>query len=317
MKRAVLAAAALLPGLALAQSFPSKPMRIVVPFSPGSIMDTVARFASIRAAEELGQPAVVENRAGAGGRIGSEQVSKSPADGHVIMLGSVGTHVGVVFLSKVQSYDPLKDFTPISLAVEPLSGLVVNPSLPVSSMKELIEYSKRNPGKLSYATNGIGTSFHLAGELLKSAGGFDMLHVPMKGAGEVSNQVVGGHVPLGFMSASQIMPLVAAGKVRLLGITTRVSGSRYPAPSLPDAVPGFEYPGSWFGFFGPPGLPAPILSRWNAVVVHGLTAPDVRAKLEEGGIQVVASSPQELAQTVQRGLASFGRAVKLAGIEPE
>ena len=303
---------------AQAQTFPTRTVRIIVPFSPGSILDTLARFVAAKAGEDWGQPAVVENRAGAGGRIGAEQVAKSPPDGHTIVLGSVGTHVGVVYLSKVVPYDPVKDFTPISLAVEPVAGLIVNPSVPVNSLKELIEFSKRNPGKVAYATNGVGTVFHLAGELLKQAGGFEMLHVPMQGAGDVMNAVVGGHVQVGFASAAQFPSYVTSGKVKVLGMATPARYARFPnVPTIGETVPGFDYPGSWLGFLGPANMPAPILARWNAEVVRALTAPDVKGKLEDAGMIVVASSPQEFAEAIKKGMATFGKAVKLAGIQPE
>ncbi len=308
----------LFPSLALAQAFPSKAVRIIVPFTPGSILDTVARFVSTKASEDWGQPVVVENRGGAGGRIGAELVARSAPDGHTIVMGSVGTHVGVVYLSKVVPYDPVKDFTPISLAVEPLSGIVIHPAVPANTLKELIEYSRRNPGKLAYATNGVGTVFHLAGELLKQAGGFDMLHVPMQGAGDVMNALVGGHVTVAFASAAQFPSYVSSGKIRLLAMATPTRYARQPnVPTVTEEVPGFDYPGSWLGFLGPANLPPAILTRWNAEIVRALNAPDVKPKLEDAGMLVVANSPQQFADVIKRGLETFGRAVKLAGIQPE
>jgi tripartite-type tricarboxylate transporter receptor subunit TctC len=311
-----LAASAQVP--AFAQAFPSKPVRIIVPFSPGSILDTVSRFVATRSSEDWGQPVVVENRAGAGGRIGADFVAKSPPDGHVIVMGSVGTHVGVLFLSKAQPYDPVKDFTPISLAVEPVSAIVMHPSIPANTLKELIAYAKANPGKISYATNGVGTNFHVAGELLKAAAGFDMVHVPMKGAGDVMNALVGGHVPVAFSSAAQFPAHLASGKLKLLAMTGPGRYPRYPnTPAIAEEAPGFEYPGSWLGFLGPASMPPPVLARWNTAVVRSLTAPEVKGKLEDSGMAVVASTPQQFAEAIQRGMVTFGRAVKIAGIQPE
>ncbi|MSQ52661.1 MAG: tripartite tricarboxylate transporter substrate binding protein [Betaproteobacteria bacterium] len=303
---------------AVAQQFPTKIVRIIVPFSPGSILDVVARFAAGKSGEAWGQAVVVENRGGAGGRIGAEQVAKSAPDGHTLLVGSSGTHVASVYLSKNLPYDPVKDFTPITLAVEPVSALIINPSLPANNARELVEYLKRNPGKFSYASNGVGSVFHLAGELFKQAAGVDLTHLPLKGAGEVLNAVVGDHIPVGFGSMASLPPQIAAGKVRVLGMMSVNRHARFPdIPTLTEGVPAFEAPGSWLGFFGPANLPPAVLTRINTEFVKALNSPDVRPKLEEGGMIVVANTPQQFAEAIKKGFETYGRAVKIAGIKPE
>jgi tripartite-type tricarboxylate transporter receptor subunit TctC len=318
--KATLAAAALCGWVfaAHAQTFPSKPVHIIVPFTPGSILDTIARMVQAKTTEAWGQPVVVENRGGAGGQIGAQQVAKSPPDGHMILLGSVGTHVGAVFLTKNLPYDPVKDFTPITIAVEPVSALVVHPGVPASNIQELVDYAKRNPGKLAYATNGPGTVFHVAGELIKQAAGIDMLHVPLKGAGDVMNALVGGHVQVAFASASQIPSYRDSGKLKVIGMNVASRYSRMPdVPTIGEGLPSYDAPGSWLGFFGPANLPPGVLARLNGDMVKALNAPDVRPKLEDAGMIVVANTPQQFAEVIKKGFETYGRAVKIAGIKPE
>lgn len=301
-----------------AQQFPTKTVRIIVPFSPGSILDTVSRFVANKSSEAWGQPVVVENRGGAGGRIGSEQVAKSPPDGHTLLMGSSGTHVAVVFLSKVLPYDPVKDFTPITMAVEPVSGLIVALSVPANNIRELVELLKKNPGKYSYASNGVGSVFHLTGELFRQAAGVDIVHVPLQGAADIMNAVVGGHIPIGFASTASLPNQLAAGKLKLLGMASANRIARMPdVPTMTEGLPGFEAPGSWMGFFGPANMPPVLLARINADFVKALNAPDVKPKLEDQGMMVVANTPQQFAEAMKRGFERYGRAIKLAGIQPE
>jgi tripartite-type tricarboxylate transporter receptor subunit TctC len=306
------------PNAAQAQTFPSKTVRIIVPFSPGSILDTLARLVATKSSEDWGQAVVVENRGGAGGRTGSEMVARSAPDGHTILLGSAGTHIGVIFLSKNLPYDPFKDFTPITLAVEPFAALVAHPSVPANNVKELIDYARKNPGKLAYATNGVGTVFHIMGEVFKHAAGIDMLHVPLQGAGDVLNQVLGGHVQIALASAVSIPNYVNSGKLRAIGIVT---STRYPdlpkVPTITEQLPKYESPGTWLGFFGPANLPGPVLARINQEFVRALTSPDVRPKLDQGGMLVVANSPQQFTEAIKKTYEIYGRAAKLANLQPE
>ena len=258
------------------------------------------------------------NRGGAGGRIGSEQVAKAAPDGHTLLMGSSGTHVAVVFLSKNLPYDPFKDFTPITLAVEPISGLVMSNSVPATNLKELVELLRKNPGKYAYASNGVGSVFHLTGELFKQAAGADLLHVPLQGASDVMNAVVGGHVPLGFASASSMPSQLAGGKLKVIGMA---SASRFPkmpdVPTITEGLPNFEAPGSWMGFYGPPAMAGALQSRIHAEFVKALNAADVKPRLEDQGLMVVANTPQQFTEAMKRSMDRYGRAIKLAGIQPE
>lgn len=307
-----------LAGTASAQNFPSKTVRIVVPFTPGSILDTVTRFVAGKASESWGQPVILENRGGAGGRIGSEQVAKAAPDGHTLLMGSSGTHVAVVFLSKNLAYDPFKDFTPITLAVEPISGMVISNSLAAANMRELLDLLRKNPGKYSYASNGVGSVFHLTGELFKQAAGVDLVHVPLQGASDVMNAVVGGHVPIGFASASSMPSQVSGGKLKVVGMASQSRFSRMPdVPTISEGLPGFDAPGSWMGFYGPANMASALQTRIHAEFVKALNAPDVKPKLEEQGLMVVGNTPQQFTEVMKRSLDRYGRAVKLAGIQAE
>lgn len=301
-----------------AQIYPSKPIRVIVPFASGTVLDVVARLTGGKMNEAMGQPVVVENRAGAGGRTGSEQVARASPDGYTLLFGTSSTHVSGVFMVKSMPYDPFRDFTPIGAAVNAVGVLVVHPSVPVNSVKELLGYARTNPGKLAYGSNGIGTSYHLITELIKLSAGLDMLHVPLTGAGEMMNSLVGGHIQLGFNSVGEIRQHVQSGKLRALAVITPQRFSALPElPTLEETVPGYEPLDVWFGYFGPAGLPPAITSRLNTEIVAGLNAPDVRAKLEGAGMQIIAGSPQELTVRMKREIQTYSRIFKAAKIEPQ
>jgi tripartite-type tricarboxylate transporter receptor subunit TctC len=315
---AALAAGFAAPLVAAAQAYPAKAIRIVMPFPPGSSVDSVSRLIAQKMSEAFGQPVVIDNRVGANGMIGSEYVARSAPDGYTLVFTTPSTHVTSIFLSKNVPYDPVKDFTPIGAAVEPLTCIVVQPSLPVNSLKELIEYAKRNPGKLTYGSTGVGSVFHLTGEALKIATGIDMLHVPYKGTADSLSAVMGGQISMNLTAVANAYPLVSAGKLKALVVLETV---RYPAmpdvPVIGDVVPGFEKPASWFALFGPAGLPQPIVGRLNAEMVKALKAPDVRPKLDAIGLAVIANSPEQFAAMFKRAFEVYGKVVKAAGIKPE
>ena len=314
----VLGLAALAPVAAQAQAWPARPVRIVVPFPAGSALDLLARMVAPRMQEAYGQPVVVENRVGANGMIATEMVAHSPADGYLIQVGTSGTHVTSIFLNKNVPYDPVKDFTPITAAVEPATCVVVNPSLAVHSVRELIEYAKRNPGKLSYGSSGVGSVFHLAGELFNQTAGVELVHVPYKGVAPAMTDVVAGQILVNFTSVADAMTNIRAGKVRVLAV---LESKRYPGlpdvPTVTETLSGFQKPATWFGFLGPAGLPQPILARLNGEIVKAITAPDARAKLERMGMNVIANSPEQFAALIKSGIEQYGRIVKSAGIQPE
>ena len=305
--------------LAQAQAYPAKPVHVVIPFSGGGAsMDTVARLLGSRMSVGLGQPMVVENRPGANGMIGAQQVSRAAADGYTLLFTSTSTHVTAVFLSKNVPYDPVKDFTPISAVVEPATVIAVHPSMPVQTMAQLVDYAKKAPGKLSYTSSGIGSVFHLSGEMLKTAAGIDMVHVPYKGNQQAITDALSGRIEVLLNSALVVAPYAKGGKLKMLAV---MEGKRFAGlpdiPTIGESVKGFEKPSSWFGYFGPAGLPPPVVARLHGEIVKALAVPEVRGRLEEAGMGVIGNSPAEFAQLMQRGFEVYGRAVKLAGVEPE
>jgi tripartite-type tricarboxylate transporter receptor subunit TctC len=300
-----------------ADSWPTKPIRIVIPFPPGAL-DLVARPVGEKLSQSLGQPVVIENRAGANGAIGSEFVARAAPDGYTLLAGSAGTHVTSIYLAKSLPYDPVTDFTPITAAVEPVTCLAVTPSLPVNSVAELIAYAKKNPGKLSFASSGIGSVFHLMGELFRQTTGVDIVHVPYKGVAPAIADVVGGQVQIAFTSLSTAQPFMPSGRLKVLAI---LEPNRFPPlpniPSITETVPAFHKPSSWLGFFGPRGMPPAVTARLNAEMVKALNAPDLRPRLEAMGFAVIGDTPDQFAVLLKEGIAQYGKIIHAAGIKPE
>ena len=314
-----LAAAALLAfGSANAQAPSSRPLKIIVPFPPGNGTDILARLMAPKLTASLNQPVIVENRGGANGMIGAEAVARAAPDGTTILFTSPSTHVTALLLSKNLPYDPIKDFTPITAAVEPVTVMTINPSLPVNSVKELIAYAKANPGKLNYSSPGVGAVFHMSGELFKLGAGVDIVHVPYKGAAPALAGVVAGEVSIGFNSLASVLPHLRSGRLKVLAV---LEANRYPGlpdvPSIAEALPGFQKPASWFGLFGPAGLPAPTLARLHDELVASLKEPDVHSKIDELAMTVIANTPEQFSAMLKSGIAQYGRLIKAAGIQPE
>ncbi len=306
------------PLIAIAQAWPSKPIRLVVPYPPGGSTDLLARTIGVKVGEALGQQIVVDNRAGAGGMLGSDIVARSAPDGYTILLGTGATHGLTLLLSKTIPYDPVKDFTPITAAVEVPIVLVVHPSIPGVTAKDLIDWAKKNPGKLSYGSSGTGSPHHLSGELLKQISGTDMVHVPYKGAAPAVQDLLGNQIPAVFTTLSTALPHIKAGKIRAVGFVEAKRQVSVPEiPTIGESVPGYVMPASWLGFFGPAALPDAILKRLNAEIVRAVQSPDVRAKLETAGMPVVGTSSEEFARTVKDDIETFRRIVSAAGIKPE
>ncbi|MFM9884043.1 MAG: Bug family tripartite tricarboxylate transporter substrate binding protein [Burkholderiales bacterium] len=308
---------AILPPAAMAQVFPNKTIKIVVPYPPGASTDAVARTIAQKLSEVFGQPAIVENRPGASGNIGSDYVAKSAPDGYTLVMGTDATHATNVHVSKNPPFDPVRDFTPISIAVGNVIALAVHPAFPANTIAELVEHAKRNPGKLAYGSSGSGSPHHLAGELLRQLSGIDIVHVPYKGGGVAVTDLMGGQIPMMFASLAAVVQQAKAGKLRLIGV---VESSRYgglpDVPTIGETVRGFEL-ASWLGFFGPAGVPAPIVARLNEEIVKALRAPDVRAKLEPLGLSIMAMTPEASMAMVKSEMEKRGRLIKAAGILPE
>jgi tripartite-type tricarboxylate transporter receptor subunit TctC len=298
----------------LAQSFPSKPARLVVPFPPGGPLDTSGRAIAQKLTETWGQSVIVENRPGAGGNIGADVVAKSAPDGYTVVMGALSTHAVNPSLYARMPYDAQKDFTPITLVAVTPNVLVVNPTLPVSSVKELIAYAKAHPGKLSFGSGSTGSAGHLAGELFKVDAGVDMVHIPYKGAAPAMQGLLAGETQLMFDNLANAMAQVKAGKLRALAVTT---ARRSPlAPDLPTmaeaGLPGFDI-STWFGLFAPAGTPPDVVAKWNADVTRILNAPDMRERFTAQGAEAAPDSPADFARFVGAELAKYARIVKASG----
>ena len=309
-----LAAAGLLPAAAMAQpdaQWPAKPIKWVVPFPPGGAMDVIARTLGEKAGRTLGQPFVIENRPGAGGNIGADAVAKSPADGYTIMITSIGMATNKALYPRL-SYDPVKDFAPISLLAIVPNVLVVNTAKTTDkSVADVIAHAKRDPGKLTYASAGNGTSIHLAGEVFASMAGLNLLHVAYKGSGPAVTDMLGGQVDLMFDSITSARPHIQAGKLRALGVTSAKRSATLPdVPTIAEAgVPGYEV-SPWFAVFAPAGTPAAIVNKINAALIDAMKQPDTVAKFETIGAEPIGTTPQQLATHLDKELARWGALIK-------
>jgi tripartite-type tricarboxylate transporter receptor subunit TctC len=312
---AIVLAALIVP--APAQDFPSRPVTIVVGYTPGATSDLLARTMAERLNAAWGQSVIVDNRSGVGGNIAAGYVARAPADGYTLMVGTDAIMTSNVFLYKNTPFDPVKDFAPITNAGANILCLAVHVDLPVNSVAELIAYAKANPGKLQYGSSGIGSPHHLAGELLRQKTGIDIVHVPYRGGGATINDLLGGHIKVAFLSLSTAVPHLTSGKIRIVAV---VEKSRYAAmpdvPTIGETVPGFEM-SSWLGFFAPAGTPAPLITRLNEAMVKVLTTDAVKEKLGSLGLAVAPSTPAALAATVREGLALRGELVRAANIQAE
>jgi tripartite-type tricarboxylate transporter receptor subunit TctC len=308
------AAGSLVAGSALAQSWPQRPVKIVVTFPTGGAPDILARILSDRA--QLGQPVVVDNRPGAGGIIGADVVAKSPPDGYTIVMGTVGTHSinGAIYAK--MPYDMVRDFAPVSLVASTPNLLVVNNNLPVKTINELIAYMKANPNKLSFGSPGVGTSVHVSGELFKSMTGTTMTHVPYKGRQYAIPDLVGGSIQLMFDNMPSAIPMAREGKIRAIAVT---SAKRSPAapeiPTVAETIPGFEAT-SWFAVFAPANTPRAIVDRINAEIQRVYKLPDVQQRLATLGLDPILSSPEELARYQAAEIGKWAKVVKDSGAQP-
>jgi tripartite-type tricarboxylate transporter receptor subunit TctC len=299
---------------ASAQSFPSKPIRIVVPFPPGGTTDVLARAAAQKLSDTLGQPAVVDNRPGAGGNIGAELVAKSPPDGYTLLMGTVGTHAINPALYPKMPYDHIRDFAPVILVAGVPNVLVINPSLPVNSVQELVAYARANPGKLNFASSGSGTSIHLSGELFKTAAGLSMTHVPYKGSAPALMDLIGGQVQLMFDNLPSALPQIKAGKLKALAVTSRERAPALPnVPTIAESgFPGFEA-SSWFGLLAPAGTPQPVIATINGEVAKWLASPDAKEKLLAQGANAAGGTPEDFAKHIAAETAKWQKVVKESG----
>ena len=307
------------PASVSAQAWPTaKPITIVVPVPPGPSVDMIARLVAGKLQDSLGQTVIVDNRSGANGMIGSAVVAHAAPDGYTLLAATPASHVTAVHLMKNLPVDPVKDFTPIMAAVEPVTALVVNADLPVNSVQELIAYAKANPGKLSYGSSGIGSVFHLTGELFNRTAGVNIVHVPYRGVSQPMQDVAAGQIQLLHISLSSARGALASGKAKVLAILEPQRYAKMPdIPSMSEILPAFRKPSTWFGFFGPANMPPEIVARLNAEMRNAITAPDVQPKLEAQDLIIIADTPEEFAALQKEGIEQFGEIIKAAGIKPQ
>ena len=306
---------ALFGSAAFAQTYPVKPIRMIVTFPAGSGADIVARTVGQKMAESLGQQVVVDNRAGAGGIIGSDLTAKALPDGYTIVMVSSAHTINASMYSKLP-YDPAKDFAAITMLASTPYLLVAHPSVPVKNVAELIALAKAKPGQINYASGGVGVGSHLAGELFKTMAGVDIVNVPYKGAPQATADVVGGQVQLSLSTMPTALPLVRAGKLHSLAVT---SLKRVPAtpeiPAIAETVPGFDVR-TWQGLLAPLGTPPAIIAKLREHALKALSAPDVTERLTAQGYQTVGNTPQEFAQIINTEIARWKTVVKTARIKP-
>ena len=307
--------APLLPAMAADGTWPDRPIKFVVPFPPGGLTDRIARALSVKLHESMGQAFVVDNKPGAGATIGSEFVARAAPDGYTVLLGAHASHGINVSLMKLP-YDAVKSFEPISLLLTVPNMLLLKPSNTANSLQELIAQAKANPGKLTYTSAGIGTSGHIAGAMLASMAGIELLHVPARGPAQAVQDTLGGHVDILFDSTPISLPLVKAGKLKALALTSRERSSAVPTlPTMAEAgLPGYEVL-LWFGLYAPAGTPRPIVQKLQAEVAKALGDPKVRDPLADDGVDVIASTPQQLAQFQRSEIAKYARLIKELGIK--
>jgi len=302
----------------MAQKYPTRPVRFVVPFAPGGSTDTLARTIGTRLADALGQQVVVDNRSGGNGNIGMEIVARSPADGHTIVLGYIANLAIAPSLYDKMPYDPVKDFAPITQPASSPNVLTAHPSVQAKSLKELIALAKANPAKLSFASTGVASVGHLTGELINSLAGVRMTHVPYKGSGQAVTDILGGHVQLMFSGFSSTLAHIKSGKLRALAVT---GAKRSPALADVPTIAEQGFPGveatAWYGVLAPAGTPKPVITRLHGDLVNILKQPDVVQRLDGLGFEIVASTPDQFGAYIRSEIKKWAKVVKASGARPD
>jgi tripartite-type tricarboxylate transporter receptor subunit TctC len=310
-------AAAALCGTAHAQTYPSKPVTIVVPFSPGGATDIMARTLAEPLSKRLGQPVIVENKPGAGTMIASEYVAKAAADGHTILLAASSLGIAPSLYSKV-NYDPVKDFTPVSLVASVVHVLSVHPSVPAKNVSELIAWIKANPTKANYGSVGAGTSTHLESELFATMAGAKMQHIPYKGSAPALMDLVGGNLPVMFDAYASSGPFIRDNKIRLLAVTTAQRSKLLPdVPTVAESgLPGYEAM-PWLGFVAPAGTPAPVVNKFHAELMEVLKESAVQDKFRSLGLEIIGNKPAEFASFIDKDIVKWAKVVKDSGAKAD
>jgi tripartite-type tricarboxylate transporter receptor subunit TctC len=310
-------AMALLSSWAHAQTYPVKSIRLIAPFSPGASTDVVGRLLAAKLTESWGQTVIVENRPGAGGIVGAAYVAKAPPDGYTLLMGSVGS-LGTIGLRKNPPYDPVKDFAPITLGVRAASALVVHPSLPVTSVKQLIAFARAHPGELNYASSGVGSPSHLAMEFFNTLAGVQTVHIPFKGPAEATTELLTGRSHIIIQSAVSTLAHLQSGRLRVLATTGSKRMTELPAvPTMIEAgLPGYEVY-VWYGVLAPAGTSPEIVMRLNHELVRIFNLPDVKAKLLAQGGELATGSPAEFTEFIRNDVAKWNKVIRAAKMEQE
>jgi len=311
-------ATGLTPGMAMAADYPDKPVKMLVGFSPGGAVDNVARLLAQSMSKNMGGSIIIENRPGATGIIAAEQTAKAPADGYTLLMATQSTMVVAPSIYKKMSFNPVADFTPISLIASVPMMLVVSPSVPVKNVQELIAYARKQKGGLTYASSGQGGPQHVAAELFASMAKLEMVHVPYKGEANAISDLLGNQVPVMFGNLPSLLPHIKSGKLRAIAVSSLQRSSA--APSIPtvaeSGLPGFETL-TWFGLFAPANMPQPIVDRLNAEVKKSLASPEVRTKLDQQGLTTVGGTSAELKTYMKQEVPKWASLLKNAQIKPE
>jgi len=316
-RAALLLTALLAAGHCAAQDYPSRPVRMVVPFAPGGSTDVLARIVGQKLTERSGQPVIIENRAGAGGNIGAEQVARSAPDGYMLLLGGVPHAISASLYSKL-SYDLARDLVAVAEIASFPSAIVLHPSLPANSVKELIALARARPGRLSFGSAGSGSPNHLSLELFKTMAGVSMVHVPYKGSGQLVGDLLAGQVQLASMGLPVAVPHVHSGKLRAIAVTGAARSTLLPeVPTVSEAaLPGFEVT-SWYGVFAPAGLPADIVAKLNSEIGSAVTAAEVKERLAALGAEPSVKSPDQFGRYVRQEITKWAKVVKDSGAKAE
>ena len=313
-----IAAMCLVAGVAVAQPYPNKPLRLVVPFGPGGSNDIVGRILAQKMAENLGQPVVVDNRPGAGGMVGTDSVVRSTPDGYTIMIGATSTIAANVGLYPKRGFDPLKHLTPITQIAEGSFLMAVPASSPAKSVREFIELARAKPGQLNYGTSGRGSSMHLMGEMFKTMAQVDMVHVPYKAGGPAIADLAVDRVQLLYSDLAALLPFVKSGQVRALAVTTPKRSALLPdLPTMSEAgVPGYDAT-SWYGLLGPAGLPRDMVLRLNGELARILHSAEIKERFASMGIEPVTGTPEQFAGYIREQVVKWSAVAKSSGVELE
>ena len=316
MKLLLVLIISLLPQASMAQTYPTHPIRLIVPFPPGGSNDIVGRMVATQLGERLGQPVVVDNRGGAGGTIGTDIAAKAAPDGYTLLLVSVAHAFNPAMYQKLP-YDPEKSFAPIGMVGAGPVALMVNPAVPVHSVKELIELAKAKPGQLNYATAGIGSFQHLASELFKLQTGVDMVHVPYKGGGPAMMDTIAGQAQINMASLIQVIPHAKSGKLRLLATSGTKRSALFPdVPTVAETVPGYDAT-NWWGLIAPAGTPQPVIAKLSSELEALLRSDETRKRVESEGADVIRMTPAEFGRFISEEMQKWAKVVKQAGIQAE